>query len=64
MAVGTIPSASLLPTRRDLHFKLPADRISNWQTHGAHVTQFMNTFSIFFPVSERFFIDSARNYRD
>lgn len=52
------------PTRRDIHFKLPADKISDWHPGGAHVAHLVNTLSLFFPVGERFFIESVRNYRD
>ncbi|MBV8063779.1 MAG: metal-dependent hydrolase [Nevskia sp.] len=54
----------MLPIRRDLRFKLPAERISDWNAGGHHVSQFFNTLSIFFPSGERFFIDSVRNYRE
>jgi len=52
------------PTRRDLHFKVPADRVFDWHAGGAHITEFYNTLSLTFPRGERFFIDSVRNYRD
>ncbi|AXQ27759.1 metal-dependent hydrolase [Solimonas sp. K1W22B-7] len=54
----------ILPIRRDLHFKLPAEKISDWNDGSVHISQFMNTLSIVFPVGERFFIQSVRNYRD
>jgi len=54
----------ILPTRRDLRFRLPAGKISDWNGGSVHVSQFMNTLSIVFPVGERFFIQSVRNYRD
>jgi len=54
----------MLPIRRDLKFKLPAERIHDWNAGGHHVSQFFNTLSIFFPSGERFFIDSVRNYRE
>lgn len=54
----------ILPTRRDLKFKLPANRITDWHRHGLHVTQFFNTMSLFFPVGERFFINAVRSYRN
>jgi predicted metal-dependent hydrolase len=54
----------MLPIRRDLKFKLPRDRMRDWNPAGLHVTQFFNTLSIFFPSGERFFIDSVRNYRE
>lgn len=56
---------AIMPIRRDLKFKLPADKISTWQNEaGPQLGQFMNTLSILFPVGERFFMDSVRNYRD
>ncbi|MBV8063117.1 MAG: metal-dependent hydrolase, partial [Nevskia sp.] len=44
----------MLPIRRDLRFKLPAERIPDWNAGGHHVSQFFNTLSIFFPSGERF----------
>jgi len=55
---------ALMPTRRDLKFRLPAERISDWNRGSAHHSHFMNTLSLFFPVGERFFIDAVRHYRD
>lgn len=52
------------PLRRDLDFTLPAERIHDWHPRGEHVTQFFNTLSVFFPLGERFFIHTVRNYRD
>ncbi len=54
----------ILPTRRDLKFRLPAEKIADWNGGSVHISQFMNTLSIVFPVGERFFIQSVRNYRD
>ncbi len=55
----------VMPQRRDLKFRLPADKIASWQGEdGTHVAHFMNTLSLFFPVGERFFIDAVRQYRD
>jgi uncharacterized protein len=54
----------MLPIRRDLKFKLPADKVRNWNGYGQHQSQFMNTLSIFFPSGERFFIEAVRNYRE
>jgi len=54
----------MMPIRRDLRFNLPADRIRDWHSHGPQVTHFFNALSVFFPVGERFFIASVRNYRD
>ncbi|HET8882663.1 MAG TPA: metal-dependent hydrolase [Solimonas sp.] len=53
----------MLPIRRDLHFPLAADRVRDWNPKGEHVTQFFNTLSLFFPVGERFFIHSVRQFR-
>ena len=55
---------ALQPTRRDIKFDLPADKIATWNKNSAHLSHFMNTMSIVFPVGERFFIQSVRNYRD
>ena len=52
------------PVRRDLDFRLPADKANDWHPCGKHVTTFMNTLSLFFPVGERFFINSVRHYRE
>lgn len=54
----------MIPTRRDLHFKLDASCIDNWHEQGPYVTQFANALSIFFPEGERFFIHTVRHYRD
>lgn len=54
----------ILPTRRNLHFKLDASKALDWHHDGRNVSQFLNTLSLFFPVGERFFIDSVRHYRD
>lgn len=55
---------AVMPTRRDLHFKLPAERIGDWHNEGPHVSQFFNALSLFFPDGERFFIHSVRHYRE
>lgn len=54
----------VMPVRRNLNFHLPADRISDWHNGSVHISHFLNAMSIFFPVGERFFIDSVRHYRD
>jgi predicted metal-dependent hydrolase len=53
----------VMPTRRDLHFQLPAERIGDWHPAGREVSHFFNAMSLFFPDGERFFIHSVRNYR-
>ena len=55
---------SILPTRRNLRFKLDPAKALTWHRDGLNVSQFLNTMSLFFPVGERFFIDSVRNYRE
>lgn len=55
---------SVLPTRRDIAFELPAARIQDWLGGNLHFTCLMNTFSLVIPVGERFFIDAVRHYRD
>jgi uncharacterized protein len=58
-------NSPVMPVRRDLRFDLPAERIGDWNAAGGvHLSQFMNTLSIFFPVGERFFMDSVRHYRE
>ena len=57
-------ASTIAPRRRDLKFRLRADRVTNWNPAGVPFTQFMNTLSLFFPDGERFFIESLRNYRD
>lgn len=52
------------PTRRDLKFNPPAERIHDWLDGGVHFTHLMNTMSLVIPVGERFFIDAVRHYRD
>lgn len=56
--------ASIMPERRDLNFKLPADKIADWNGGSVHVSHFMNAMSLFFPEGERMFIDAVRRYRD
>ena len=58
-------SESVMPTRRDLDFDLPADRVHDWVGNGGvQFTHLMNTMSLVIPVGERFFIDAVRHYRD
>lgn len=60
-------SEAVMPTRRDLKFDLPADRVQDWVGDGegsVHFTHLMNTMSLVIPVGERFFIDAVRHYRD
>jgi predicted metal-dependent hydrolase len=56
---------AILPTRRDLRFNLPPDKVGEWHYSGGPVTTtFLNVFSVFLPVGERFFIDAVRAHRD
>lgn len=54
----------MIPTRRDLHFRLKPASVSNWHAQGPYVTHFVNAMSLFFPEGERFFIHTVRHYRD
>ena len=63
-AVRKPKPVAMQPTRRDIKFNLPADKIATWNKNSVHLSHFMNTMSIVFPVGERFFIQSVRNYRD
>jgi uncharacterized protein len=54
----------MIPTRRDLRFKLKPGSVSDWHAQGRYVTQFVNAMSIFFPDGERYFIHTVRHYRD
>ena len=55
---------SILPIRRNLKFNLNPAKALTWHRDGLNISQFLNTMSLFFPVGERFFINSVRNYRD
>ena len=57
-------AVSILPIRRNLKFNLNPAKALTWHQDGLNVSQFLNTMSLFFPVGERFFIDSVRKYRD
>ncbi|MGJ8668313.1 MAG: metal-dependent hydrolase [Oceanococcus sp.] len=57
-------NADVLPTRRDISFDLPTEKILDWNGGEKHISLFMNTLSILFPVGERFFIKSMRDHRD
>ncbi|EDY87702.1 FF domain protein [gamma proteobacterium HTCC5015] len=46
-----------------MKFNLNPERALDWHQDGLNVAQFLNTMSLFFPVGERFFIDSVRHYR-
>ncbi len=50
--------------RRDIHFKLDDVDLKTWNPHGQHVSQFMNALSVVFPEGEKFFIESARHFKD
>lgn len=64
-ATRNAKSETVTPTRRDLQFPLPADRVHDWVGNGGvHFTHLMNTMSLVIPVGERFFIDAVRHYRD
>src|SRR3569623_2127465 len=54
----------MLPTRRDLHFKLKPESVRNWHAKGPYVTHNAYAMSLFFPEGERFFIHTVRQYRE
>jgi len=62
--LAAAPKPGVMPTQRNLHFNIPAEQIAHWNKGSVHLSHFLNSLSIFFPVGERFFIDSVRNYRD
>jgi len=55
---------SVMPQRRDTKFGLPADTVSTWLKGSPHLSHFINTFSLFLPEGERFFIASMLPYRE
>jgi len=63
MSPSRAPIAAIAPVQRDLHFRLPAERIGDWHNEGRHVSHFFNALSLFFPDGERFFIHAVRHYR-
>ncbi|WP_232472407.1 metal-dependent hydrolase [Burkholderia ubonensis] len=50
--------------RRDPHFRFADDIPRYWYRGQSHVTRFFDAFSIMFPLGEKFFVDSVRQYRD
>ncbi|WP_394841208.1 metal-dependent hydrolase [Pendulispora brunnea] len=54
----------VMPVRRDVKFHLPAEHVGTWLRGSPHVSHFANTFSLFLPTGERFFIEAVRNYKD
>jgi len=50
--------------RRDIRFKLDDVDLRTWNPHGQHVSQFLNALSVVFPEGEKFFIESARHFKD
>ncbi|MGH8460102.1 MAG: metal-dependent hydrolase [Stenotrophobium sp.] len=59
-----MPTRKPVPVRRDLHFPLDGSKIKNWHPKGRQVTHGISSLFVFFPVGERFFINSVRHYRD
>lgn len=55
---------AVMPIRRDLKFDLDGSKINDWHYLGRVTTQLINGLSIMFPIGERFFITSVRNFRD
>jgi predicted metal-dependent hydrolase len=58
--MNTVPVVH--PIRRNLAFDLTSNKLADWHPAGSHITTFINTLSIFFPLGERFFIESVRHY--
>jgi uncharacterized protein len=56
------PRVHPTPQKRDLHFSLDPTQIGTWNHASPHMSHFMNTLSLFFPVGERFFIQSVRAF--
>lgn len=50
--------------RRDIHFQLDKVDLRTWNPLGQHVSQFLNALSIVFPEGEKFFIESARHFKE
>jgi predicted metal-dependent hydrolase len=57
-------SAGSLPEVRNLHFATDAKIPRYWHGGRKSTTQFLNNLSVFFPVGERFFINSLRAHKD
>ncbi|WP_394830521.1 metal-dependent hydrolase [Pendulispora rubella] len=55
---------AVMPVRRDVKFHLPAEHVGTWLQGSPHVAHLANTFSLFLPTGERFFIEAVRTYRD
>lgn len=54
----------MIPTRRDLHFRLRPESLRDWHAQGPCVTAFAHALSISFPDGERFFIHTVRAFRE
>ncbi|MFL9884994.1 metal-dependent hydrolase [Paraburkholderia agricolaris] len=50
--------------QRDLRFTLDDSIPRYWYRGWCHVTRFFDAFSIMFPLGEKFFIDSVKQFRD
>ncbi|WP_420211663.1 metal-dependent hydrolase [Burkholderia aenigmatica] len=50
--------------RRNLHFCFAEHIPRYWYRDKRRVTRFFDAFSIMFPLGEKFFVDSVRQYRD
>jgi len=61
--IQTPATISIKPTRMD--FSFDAEKVpDHWAFDDAFATHFMGTLSSFFPVGERFFVDSVRALRE
>ena len=50
--------------RRDIHYKLDDVDLKTWHPNGIHVSHLLNALSVVFPEGEKFFIESARHYKN
>lgn len=57
-------TVEVMPLKRDLHFRLPPERIADWHSMGRPASLIFAALSLTFPEGERMFIRSVRNYRD
>ncbi|EIT67981.1 MULTISPECIES: metal-dependent hydrolase [Hydrocarboniphaga] len=54
----------MLPTRRDLRFRIGPESARHWHVEGAALTHFVNAMSLTFPEGERYFIHTVRHFRE
>ena len=57
-------SSDIQVTPRDMRFNTQGDANTAWLGGDVTATAVFNALSLTFPIGERLFIDSMRNYRD